>query len=71
MKFPIAYQSDSMLCGITCLQMICKFFGKQYSANYIEKLCFATHEGVSLLGISYAAEKLGFYHKSIKTTIKS
>ncbi|MES5132862.1 cysteine peptidase family C39 domain-containing protein [Hoylesella timonensis] len=28
MRYPIVYQSDSMLCGITCLQMICKSFGK-------------------------------------------
>ena len=70
MGYPIVYQSDSMLCGIACLQMICKSFGKKYSISYVENLCFATTEGVSLLGISCAANKLGLSSKSIKTTIK-
>jgi ABC transporter, ATP-binding protein len=39
--------------------MICNFYGKKYSANYIGELCFATTEGVSLSAISYAADKLG------------
>lgn len=69
MGYPIIYQSDSMLCGIACLQMICKSFGKTYSISYIENLCFATTEGVSLLGIDCAANKLGLSSKSIKTTI--
>ena len=69
MGYPIIYQSDSMLCGIACLQMICKSFGKKYSISYIENLCFATTEGVSLLGIDCAANKLGLSSKSIKTTI--
>lgn len=59
MRYPIIHQSDTMLCGIACLQMICNFYGKKYSANYIGELCFATTEGVSLSAISYAADKLG------------
>ena len=45
-----------MQCGIACLQMICKYFGREYSMNYLSKLCFATTEGVSLLGINEAAK---------------
>lgn len=53
------HQHDSMQCGIACLQMICKYFGKSYSSSYISNYCFATTEGVSMLGISEAAVKLG------------
>lgn len=35
-------QHDSMQCGIACLQMICKYFGREYSMNSLSKLCFAT-----------------------------
>ena len=48
-----------MQCGITCLQMICKHYGKELSIETLSRYCFATTEGVSLYGISEAAGKLG------------
>lgn len=50
-----------MQCGITCLQMICKYYGKEYSLESLSRYCFATTEGVSMLGISEAANKLGLH----------
>lgn len=67
-RFPIIHQHDSMQCGIACLQMICKYFGREYSMNSLSKLCFATTEGVSLLGINEAANTLGLYTTSARTT---
>ena len=58
-RFKVYRQHDAMQCGQTCLRMVCKHFGREYSSEYLSKLCFATNEGVSLLGISEAAEKLG------------
>ncbi len=49
-----------MECGATCLRMICRYYGKDYSAETMQDLCVVTREGVSLLGISDAAEWLGF-----------
>jgi ATP-binding cassette subfamily B protein len=40
--------------------MIAKFYGKEYSLEYLRELCFLTREGVSLLSINDAAETLGF-----------
>ena len=54
-------QYDSMQCGIACLAMICKHFGKELSIETLSRYCFATTEGVSLLGISEAANKLGLH----------
>jgi ABC-type bacteriocin/lantibiotic exporter with double-glycine peptidase domain len=34
-------QHDSMQCGITCLQMVCRFFGREYSLDSLSKICFA------------------------------
>ena len=53
-------QQDSMQCGIACLAMICRNYGKKYTIDALSDICFATTEGVSLLGISQAAKKLGF-----------
>lgn len=57
----ITIQHDSMQCGIACLQMVCGYFGKAYSLSALSKICFATTEGVSLLGISEAAGTLGLH----------
>ncbi len=49
-----------MQCGITCLQMICRYFGREYSLDSLSAICFATTEGISMLGINEAAKILGF-----------
>lgn len=59
-QFPIIHQHDTMQCGIACLQMVCKYFGREYSMDSLSKLCFATTEGVSLLGINEAANTLAY-----------
>ena len=66
----IIYQHDSMQCGIACLQMICGYYGKKYSSEYLSKLCFATTEGVSMLGINDAANTLGFHTLCVKIATK-
>ena len=59
-----------MQCGITCLQMICRYFGREYSLDSLSKICFATTEGVSMLGINEAARILGFQTVSARATIE-
>ena len=59
-SFPFIQQPDSMECGATCLRMIAKYYGKEYSAETMQRLCLVTREGVSMLSISDAAEYLGF-----------
>lgn len=58
-KFPFAQQHDTMQCGVACLKMICEYYGRKYSLYTLSKYCSPTNEGVSLLGISEAAVKLG------------
>ena len=60
-KITIIHQHDCMQCGIACLQMVCKYFGREYTLDSLSKLCFATAEGVSLLGINEAANTLGLH----------
>ena len=63
---PLCLQKDSMQCGIACLQMVCKYFGREYSMNTLSKLCFATTEGVSMLGINEAANILGLHTTCVR-----
>ena len=60
MGFVFYHQYDSMDCGPACLQMISRHFGKKFHLSRLRELCFITRDGVSLLGISDAAESLGF-----------
>ena len=63
-------QSDSMQCGIACLQMICKHYGKEYTNDSLSKVCFATPEGVSLHGVWSAAQILGLKTLAFKGGVK-
>ena len=65
-KMPLCLQKDSMQCGIACLQMVCKYFGREYSMDSLSKLCFATTEGVSMLGINEAANILGLHTTCVR-----
>jgi ATP-binding cassette subfamily B protein len=59
-KFPYVAQMDSSDCGPACLAMISRFYGKIYSLQTLRERSFITRQGVSLLGISDAAESIGF-----------
>jgi ATP-binding cassette subfamily B protein len=61
-------QHDQMDCGAACLSMIAGAYGKRYSIDYLRDECFLTREGVSLLGITEAAQKIGFECVSAKIT---
>lgn len=69
-RFPFEYQLDSMDCGPACLKIIAKYFGKYYSLQYLRDLCGITREGVSMLDLSYGAEKIGLHTLAIKANIE-
>lgn len=59
-NFPFYNQPDAMDCGPTCLRMIAKYYGKNSTIQELRGKSFITREGVSMLGISDAAESIGF-----------
>ena len=58
-QFPLFKQHDSMLFGITCLKMVCKYYGAFYSIEFLSSLCKEGREGISLLAMSKGADSLG------------
>ena len=56
----ITQQQDAMDCGPSCLVMIAKYYGVQKNIETIRHTCALGKDGVSLLGISKAAEEIGF-----------
>ena len=59
-KIKVYKQYDMMQCGIACIKIICSYYGKDFSFDYLSKYCHATTEGVSLLSIMDATLELGF-----------
>ena len=59
-RFPHYLQHDAADCGPASLRMIAKYYGKEYSAEMLRRHCYISREGVSMLGISDAAEYIGF-----------
>jgi len=64
---PVFIQHDISDCGATCLQMISSFYGASYQLSALRELTSITKEGVSILGLSEAAEKIGFRTIAVKT----
>ena len=67
-SFPHYQQQEAADCGPSCLRMIAKYYGKAYSAEMLRKHCFISREGVSLLGISDAAEVIGMRTVGVQIT---
>jgi ATP-binding cassette subfamily B protein len=65
-KLPVFVQHDANDCGPTCLRMIAGYYGKSYTLENLRQKCFINRTGVSLLGISEAAEAIGFRSRGIK-----
>lgn len=69
-KFPHFKQLDSMDCGPACLRMIARYYGKSYSLQTLREKSYITREGVSLLGISDAAESIGFHTMGVRVSLE-
>ena len=65
-SFKFYKQPDQMDCGPTCLRMVARHYGRNFTLQTLRKLCEINREGVSLLGISDASEKIGFRTLGVK-----
>lgn len=65
-KFPFYKQPDAKDCGPTCLRIISKHYGKSLSLQMLRDLSETTREGSSLMGLSRAAEAIGFKTLAVK-----
>jgi len=66
--FSFFKQLDSMDCGPSCLRMMAKYYGKAFSIQSLRNKAFITKSGVSMLGISEAAESIGFRTRGYRLT---
>lgn len=70
MAFTHYRQMNAMDCGPTCLRMVAKFYGRHYNTDVLRQKAGFSKEGVSLLGISDTAEKIGFRTRGVHLSMK-
>lgn len=66
-EFPFYQQLDAMDCGATCLRMVARHYGRFYSLEQLREMTYMGKQGVTLLGISDAAEHIGLQSLALKT----
>lgn len=59
-----------MDCGPACLRMIAKFYGKNYSLQTLREHSYMSRDGVSLMGLSDAAQSIGFRTIGLRITLE-
>lgn len=57
-----------MDCGPACLQMVSNYYGKHFNTAGIKSNAGFNKEGTSMLGLSEAAEKIGFRTRGVQLT---
>lgn len=70
MSFHYYKQLDAMDCGPTCLRMIAKYYGKEFSVQQLREQSFIKRTGVNLLGLSEAAENIGLRATAVRTSFE-
>lgn len=59
-----------MDCGPTCLRMVAKYYRLDLSAQEIREAAEKCKDGVNMLGIAQAAEKVGFKTLGVKVNLE-
>lgn len=63
-------QRNQMDCGPTCLYMISKYHGRSFNIEKLRELTEIGKEGVNILGISDAAEKIGMRTQALQLNLQ-
>ena len=69
-RFPFTKQTDAMQCGTACMVSVCRYYGKRYSARFVSSIGRIGNEGMSLLGLSKVAQRLGFETMNVSIPIE-
>lgn len=64
--FPFYKQLDSTDCGLTCLRMISKYYGKELNYTSLNRSGRANIQGISFLALKQNAQEFGFNVNAVK-----
>ena len=68
-KFPQYKQTEFKDCGPTCIKIIAQYYGKKIKTQILRSLSETTRQGSTLLGLSEAAETIGFHTLGVKLSL--
>lgn len=68
-RYPFFEQQSASDCGVACLVMIGRYWGKGFSINRLRDLANVNRVGVSLRGLATAAESIGFASRPVKASL--
>jgi HlyB family type I secretion system ABC transporter len=69
-RYPFVKQQSRADCGIACLIMVSRYWGKQLSTNHLRELAGVSRSGSTLRGLIQAAEGIGFAARPVKGTLQ-
>ncbi len=69
MSFPFYQQLGLKDCGPSSLKMVAAFYGRNYRIEFLREKSHIIKTGVSMLGISEAAEEIGFRTTGVRIEI--
>ena len=69
-RMKTVYQPDSKDCGPACLQSIARYYGKDVPLQRIREMSAITREGVTMLGLSEAALRIGLKTTGVRITLE-
>ena len=68
-RYPFMQQQSSSDCGAACLGMISQYYGKRFTINSLRNLAGIGRTGVSLKGLTKAAESLGYQARPVRASL--
>jgi HlyB family type I secretion system ABC transporter len=68
-RYPFLKQHSHADCGVTCLVMISKYWGKNFSINELKRVANVDRSGASIRGLITAAESVGFMARPRKADL--
>ena len=55
-------------CGITCIRIIARYYGKKIDPSYLRSLCDANRLGISIRDLTDALNEIGFDSYTVKVS---
>jgi ATP-binding cassette subfamily B protein len=68
-QYPFLKQQSARDCGVACLVMIGRYWGKRLSVNQLRNVANVDRRGASLRGLITASESIGFTARPVKGTL--
>jgi HlyB family type I secretion system ABC transporter len=68
-QYPFVQQQSAVDCGVACMVMIGRFWGKRLSLNALREVAQVDQSGATLKGLVRAADTVGFAARPVKASL--